>query len=110
MQNNWSGVDLYTDDSRFSGGPYQCTAPLQDTNSTYYQQWNQASVGDGVTNGTTTITSSGGFTQFFQPSGNYCSPTGPSITPGAGWYVYDSAGKIQPATRSLRARRRTPAR
>ena len=94
MQNNWSGVDLYTDDSRFSGGPYQCNAPLQDTNSTYYQQWNQASVGDGVTNGTTTITSSGGFTQLFQPSGNYCSPTGPSITPGAGWYVYDSAGKI----------------
>ena len=76
IQNNWSGVDLYTDDSRFSGGPSRSRprrsrTPTPPTTSS----GTRATVDDGVTNGTTTITSSGGFTQFFHPSGNYCSTT-----------------------------------
>ena len=91
FQNNWSSMNVYTNDQRFSGGyEYtQCDSPLQGTNSTYNLQ-TQGFVTDGVTNATTAITSSGGFLQVC----NNESTPGPAITPSAGWHVYDSAGKI----------------
>ena len=91
FQNDWSSMSIYTNDQRFSGGYQytQCDPPLQGTNSTYYLQ-TQGFVTDGVTNGTTSVTSSGGF---LQVCNNESSP-GPPITPSAGWHVYDSAGKI----------------
>ena len=91
FQNNWSSMSVYTNDQRFSGGYQytQCDSPLQGTNATYSLQ-TQGFVTDGVTNATTTITSSGGFLQVC----NNESTPGPAITPSAGWHVYDSAGKI----------------
>ncbi|MGO9198599.1 MAG: right-handed parallel beta-helix repeat-containing protein [Acidimicrobiales bacterium] len=98
VSNDWTTLDIYQDDSRFSGGPSQCNGPLLDQSSTYYQQWDQQDASNVVTNGTATITSAGGFRTFFQngTSGqtNYCGNPGPVTTPSAGEYAYDSKGEI----------------
>ncbi len=92
LTNNFGGIVAYTDPTRFSGGPFQCNAPLQDANSTYYQNWDQEQASDAVVNGTTAVTSATGFETFFQngTSGqtSTCSNPGPVTTPTVGMYVY----------------------
>jgi hypothetical protein len=75
--NNWDGIDVYQDRNRFCGSPYQLNCPLVNP-STYYDNAGLG-VADGVTNGTTAITSAAGFKNI---------QTGAGTTPANGDYVW----------------------
>ena len=96
VQNNYTGLNIYWDDARFSGyGDYQCDSPLGGSNTTYYQNWNTARAGPGGTNdgvttdGSATISSAAGFSR----AASDCNEEGPLI-PQAGWLVFDGNGAI----------------
>ncbi len=80
LTDNFGGVVVYQDPQRFCSSPSQGNCSLQQTNSTYYDN-PTLSAYDGVTNGTTTITSAAGFKN---------SQTGAVSSPTVGALVYGS--------------------
>jgi hypothetical protein len=92
LTNNFGGIVIYTDPTRFAGGPYQAHTTLQSLNATYYQNTSQENSpnidgqsADVTLNGTTLMTTANGFQTFF---------TNVPTTPANGMHVYDTAGDI----------------
>lgn len=88
VTNNFGGIMDWTDTGRVSG-VNQCNSPLQDGNTTYFQNWNQWVASDVTISGTTTLTSTAGFHTLWAPTSagsGYCNTPGTIQEPVTGTY------------------------